>query len=109
MARGNDRGAIFRLNSDRVRFIEKLGESAQTYHVRVYAYALMKNHWHGLIETPRGNLEFHVGAALAPASACAPSLSVRPAPLATRPPVRVAASAPAPITVNVMARTSGFQ
>lgn len=56
MARGNERGAIFRLDSDRVRFIEKLGESAQTYHVRVYAYTLMQNHWHGLIETPRGNL-----------------------------------------------------
>ena len=56
MARGNERGAIFRLNRDRLRFIEKLGESAQTYHVRVYAYTLMRNHWHGLIETPRGNL-----------------------------------------------------
>jgi putative transposase len=56
MARGNERGAIFRMNSDRLRFIEKLGESAQTYHVRVYAYTLMKNHWHSLIETPRGNL-----------------------------------------------------
>lgn len=56
MARGNERGAIFRLNSDRLRFIEKLGESAQTYHVRVYAYTLMQDHWHGLIETPRGNL-----------------------------------------------------
>ena len=56
MARGNERGAIFRLNSDRLRFIEKLAESAQTYHVRVYAYTLMHNHWHGLIETPRGNL-----------------------------------------------------
>jgi putative transposase len=56
MARGNERGAIFKLNSDRLRFLEKLGESARTYHVRVYAYALMKNHWHGLIETPRGNI-----------------------------------------------------
>jgi putative transposase len=49
-------GAIFRMNSDRLRFIEKLGESAQTYHVRVYAYTLMKNHWHRLLETPRRNL-----------------------------------------------------
>lgn len=56
MARGNERGAIFQQNSDRLRFLEKLGESAHTYHVRVYAYALMKNHWHGLVETPRGNL-----------------------------------------------------
>lgn len=56
MARGNERGAIFRLNSDRLRFLEKLGESAETFQVRVYAYVLMQNHWHGLIETPRGNL-----------------------------------------------------
>ncbi len=56
MARGNERGAIFRLNTDRLRFIEKLGESAEMFQVRVYAYTLMLNHWHGLIETPRGNL-----------------------------------------------------
>ena len=56
MARGNERGAIFRLNSDRLRFLEKLGESAGTFQVRVYGYVLMQNHWHGLIETPRGNL-----------------------------------------------------
>jgi len=56
MARGNERGAIFRLNTDRLRFIDKLGESAESFQVRIYAYALMLNHWHGLIETPRGNL-----------------------------------------------------
>ena len=56
MARGNERSAIFRLNSDRLRFLEKLGESAETFQVRVYAYTLMLNHWHGLIETPRGNI-----------------------------------------------------
>jgi len=56
MARGNERGSIFRLNSDRLRFLEKLGESSETFQVRVYAYTLMLNHWHGLIETPRGNL-----------------------------------------------------
>ncbi|MFO7870349.1 MAG: transposase [Kiritimatiellia bacterium] len=56
MARGNERGAIFRLKTDPLRFIEKLAESAQTYHVRVYAYILMQNHWHALIETPRANI-----------------------------------------------------
>ena len=56
MARGNGRGAIFRLNTDRLRFIEKLGESAEMFQVRVHAYTLMHNHWHGLVETPRGNL-----------------------------------------------------
>jgi len=56
MARGNERSAIFRLNSDRMRFLEKLGESSEVFRVRVYAYTLMQNHWHGLIETPRGNL-----------------------------------------------------
>lgn len=56
MVRGNERGAIVRLNSDRLRFLEKLGESAETFQVRVYAYVLMQNHWHALIETPRGNL-----------------------------------------------------
>lgn len=31
MARGNEWGTIFRLNSDRLRFLEKLGESAETF------------------------------------------------------------------------------
>lgn len=55
-ARGNERGAIFKLDCDRVRFLEKLAECAGDFHVRVYAYVLMTNHYHLLIETPRGNL-----------------------------------------------------
>ena len=33
-----------------------LGETAQTYHVRVYAACLMRTHYHVVLDTPRGNL-----------------------------------------------------
>ena len=56
MARGNDRGVIFRRDVDRVRFLEKLEETVEEYHLRVYAYVLMTNHYHLLLCTPRGNL-----------------------------------------------------
>lgn len=55
-ARGNERSRIFALRSDRLRFLEKLAESVETYHVRLYAYTLMTTHWHALVETPRGNV-----------------------------------------------------
>ncbi len=55
-ARGNERKDIFRVEGDRVRFLEKLGETALAHQVRIYAYVLMNNHFHLLVETPRGNL-----------------------------------------------------
>jgi len=56
MARGNERKAVFRDDVDRLRFGEKLEESSEIFHIRLYAYCLMPNHWHLLLETPRGNL-----------------------------------------------------
>ena len=56
MARGNERKAVFRDDVDRLRFVEKLEESSEIFHIRLYAYCLMPNHWHLLLETPRGNL-----------------------------------------------------
>ena len=55
-ARGNERRAIFRSDADRRRFLEKLEQLAGVHHVEVYAYALMLNHYHLLLFTPRGNL-----------------------------------------------------
>lgn len=55
-ARGNERRAIFRTDGDRKRFLGKLEETSQEYRLRVYAYVLMENHYHLLVETPRGNL-----------------------------------------------------
>ncbi|MBN1506203.1 MAG: transposase [Sedimentisphaerales bacterium] len=55
-ARGNERRAIFLDDKDRVRFVSKLAETAETYHLRLYAYVLMSNHYHLVVCTPRGNL-----------------------------------------------------
>ena len=54
--RGNERRTIFRADADRVRFLEKLAGKVEEHHIRLYAYVLMPNHFHLLLETPRANL-----------------------------------------------------
>ena len=56
MSRGNARQSIFLDDADRDRFLEQLQERLQTYEVLLYAYALMSNHFHLLVRTPRANL-----------------------------------------------------
>lgn len=55
-ARGNERRAIFRVEADRVRFLELLGECSSRFGVRVHGYVLMTNHYHLIVETPDGGL-----------------------------------------------------
>lgn len=55
-SRGNDRSAIFRDDRDRAAFQEMLGRVASSLGWIVHAYCLMGNHYHLLVETPRGNL-----------------------------------------------------
>ncbi len=55
-SRGNERSPIFRDAYDRHRFLTKLGENVETHGIRVYAYVLMNNHYHLMLETPRANL-----------------------------------------------------
>ena len=55
-SRGNERSNIFANDRDKERFLEKLAENVEQHHVRVYAYIIMTNHYHLLLETPRGNL-----------------------------------------------------
>ena len=54
--RGNERGDIFKDDADRKRFIQILIQSVNIYSVKLYSYVLMSNHFHLLIETPKGNL-----------------------------------------------------
>lgn len=54
--RGNERRTIFRSDTDRRRFVEKLEELCDVHRIEVYAYALMSNHYHLVVCTPRGNL-----------------------------------------------------
>jgi REP element-mobilizing transposase RayT len=62
--RENDRRNIFKGDEDRIRFLERLGESAQTYGIRIYLFCLMTNHVHLLAETPHGNLDRFMGSLL---------------------------------------------
>ena len=55
-ARGNERREIFRDEKDRRRFLETLGEAAQQLGMVIHVYCLMPNHYHLVVETPRGNL-----------------------------------------------------
>ena len=47
---------IFRDDEDRESFLEILAGSRTIYSVRLYAWVLMENHFHLLLETPLGNL-----------------------------------------------------
>lgn len=54
--RGNERRDIFRDDVDREMFLEILAGSRTIYRVRLYAWVLMENHFHLIVETPLGNL-----------------------------------------------------
>lgn len=55
-ARGNARSEIFADDEDRRVFLELLGKEIAQQGWRCYAYCLMGNHYHLLIETPEANL-----------------------------------------------------
>jgi REP element-mobilizing transposase RayT len=55
-SRGNARADIFADDGDRRLFLELLGKEISQLGWRCYAYCLMGNHYHLLIETPEPNL-----------------------------------------------------
>jgi len=55
-ARGNGGEPIFYFEEDNMRFMQQLREALDKDGVILYAYALMKNHYHLLIETDSNNL-----------------------------------------------------
>jgi len=54
--RGNEQKKIFLNDKDRHRLVALLSESLDTYQVVLYAYTLMTNHFHLLVQTVRANL-----------------------------------------------------
>jgi REP element-mobilizing transposase RayT len=54
--RGDRREPIFRDDADRKRFLETLGEACAKTDWQVQALCLMGNHFHLVVETPKGNL-----------------------------------------------------
>lgn len=55
-SRGDQRGAIFADDTDRRVFLDLLGKEVRQQGWICYAYCLMGNHYHLLIETPQPNL-----------------------------------------------------
>jgi REP element-mobilizing transposase RayT len=56
MNRGDRRELIFKNDLDREWFLETLGEACAKAGWQVYAYVLMPNHFHLVVETPQPNL-----------------------------------------------------
>jgi REP element-mobilizing transposase RayT len=55
--RGNGRRTVFLDGADYERFMDHLVEALEQDRVTLYAYVLMPNHYHLLIETSRGNVQ----------------------------------------------------
>jgi len=56
MSRGNDRKAVFRQKEDYELFLETLADASERFDVLTYAFCLMPNHLHLLIQTKNPNL-----------------------------------------------------
>ena len=54
-SRGNERQPVYRDDRDRRRFLERLAAVVTTRRMRVHAFALMRNHFHLLVETREAN------------------------------------------------------
>lgn len=55
-SRGNERGAIFHDDRDRIDFLDILADAVGRFGWRLHAYVLMGNHYHLLLETPEPSL-----------------------------------------------------
>ena len=55
-SRGNERKAIFKNKGDRKSFLLYLKSAYLRYGAIVHVFCLMNNHYHLLLETPKGNL-----------------------------------------------------
>ena len=54
--RGIERRAVFADDRDREHFVDLLAEAHERFRLRIHAYSLMGNHWHGVLQTPDANL-----------------------------------------------------
>ena len=56
-SRGNERKPIFKVRRDYERFLGYLESATERYGARIHCFCLMSNHYHLLLETPRGNCQ----------------------------------------------------
>jgi len=56
MSRGNERRPVVRDDADRLRRVDWLRRTVETYGWRLHAFVLMNNHEHLFVETPRPDL-----------------------------------------------------
>lgn len=56
MNRGRGYQRIFHQKEDYGAFLETLAEARQRFGLEIHAYCFMDNHYHLLLQTPRGNL-----------------------------------------------------
>lgn len=54
--RGNRRASIFIDDADRIALLQTIGRALQRYHATAFAYCLMGNHYHIVVQTHRPNL-----------------------------------------------------
>ncbi|NLX13573.1 MAG: hypothetical protein GXY44_07970 [Phycisphaerales bacterium] len=54
--RSNGKDCLFTTDGDRKYLLARIGEAAERCQARVYLFCLMPNHFHLVVETPRGNL-----------------------------------------------------
>jgi REP element-mobilizing transposase RayT len=50
-----EQALLFRDEADRTRFLERLSERVEQYHIRLFLFVCMTNHFHVVFETPEAN------------------------------------------------------
>ena len=55
-SRGNEQKDVFKSRRDREQFLSYLESAAERYGAVIHVWCLMSNHYHLLLETPKGNL-----------------------------------------------------
>ncbi|MGH7884355.1 MAG: transposase [Thermodesulfobacteriota bacterium] len=55
-SRGNEKKYIYKDDRDKEKFLSILEDYNKRYGILVHSYVLMNNHYHLILETPRGNL-----------------------------------------------------
>lgn len=55
-SRGNERKKIYLDEEDKIKFLETLQDYHARYAILIHSYVLMDNHYHLILETPKGNL-----------------------------------------------------